>query len=132
MRAALERTVSLELLRQRSSRGMAPRSQNNMALSICRRKAAYYTIFQFFSIFLENLSLFKNLFFSLIALTALICDWCVCVCVRVCVCVCACACVCLRACVCVRVSVCACMCVCAFMLYVLILTICTCKECVSA
>ena len=40
---------------------------------------------------LENLSLFKNLFFSLIAL---IHDWCVCVCLR------ASASVCVRACVC--------------------------------
>ena len=57
-------------------------------------------------IFLESLSLFKNLFFSLIAQIVLICDWCVCVCacVRACVCVCVC--------VCVRVSVCACVCVC--------------------
>ena len=38
---------------------------------------------------IENLSLFKNLFFSLIAQ---ICDWCV----RVRVCVCACVCVCIH------------------------------------
>ena len=56
---------------------------------------------QLFSIFLENLSLFKNLFFSFIAL---ICDWCVCVCVRVCLCV--------RVCACMRVRVCACACMC--------------------
>ena len=56
----------------------------------------------------KNLSLFKNLFFSLIALIALICDWCVyvCVCVFVYVCVCACASVCESLCVraCVRAS----------------------------
>ena len=59
---------------------------------------------QLLKTFLENLSLFKNLFFSPIAL---ICIWCVCMCVQV------------------SVYVRACVCVCAFMLY-------ACKECVSA
>ena len=57
---------------------------------------------QLLLIFLENLFLFKNLYFSLIALIALICDWCVCVCV----------CVCVHACVRVRVCICFCVFVC--------------------
>ena len=45
-------------------------------------------------IFLENLSLFENLFFSPVALIYnSVCVWYVCVCVFVCVCVCVCVCV---------------------------------------
>ena len=61
---------------------------NQLPVSVC------HSTCQLFYIFLENLSLFKNLFFSLIAL---ICDWCVCVCA--CVRACAGLCVCVRACV---------------------------------
>ena len=60
---------------------------------------------QFFQIFLENLSLFKNLFFSPIALIY------GCVCVRACVCVC----VCVYTHACMRVWLYVCMCVCACM-----------------
>ena len=79
----------------------------------------------FFQIFLENLSLLKNILFSPIAHTTLCVCMCVCACVRACVraraCLCVCVCVCVRVCVrvCVLVRVCACVFVCAFVLYAL-------------
>ena len=70
---------------------------------------------------------FGKLIFSLIALIALICDWCVCVCA--CVRACVRACVCARACVCESVCVRACVHSCCMRW---ILTVCICKERVSA
>ena len=81
---------------QRSFSYQAPVIWNQLPVSV--RHSTSVSSFKYSVI--ENLSLFKNLFFSFIAL---IFDWCVCVCVFVRV---------RRACVRVRVCVCACVCVC--------------------
>ena len=71
----------------------APTTWNKVHASIRHASSV-----SFFQIFLKNLSLFENVFFSLPALRCLFMSRCVFVCVRACVCVCVCACA--RACMC--------------------------------
>ena len=86
--------------------------------AVCFSPSFYHC--QFFEIFLENLSLLINLFFSPIALIYDCVNVCVCVCVCVCVTKChrlegmVCVCVCVCVCLCVCVYVCVCMCVCVY------------------
>ena len=97
---------------QCSSSYQAPTNWNQLPVSV-----HHSTSVHFFQIFIEFFLSFQNLLFSPIAIR------------YECVCVCVCA----RACVRVRVCVCACVCVCVYSCCMhWILTICICKERVSA